>query len=123
MSQCHIFTVSDDEGPPDILEGNSVWTEQLAEQNADIEEAEAPILEEAEEAEVPEDAETVPEPMIAWKPPTSKHSTSPFLLAFTVWCDRVNISRANYAALLEVIHLAPDNLEVWKHLPNKLDTL
>jgi hypothetical protein len=115
--------VSDDEGRPDILEGNTVWTEQLAEQNADIEEAEAPVLQEAEEAEAPGDAETVPEPTIAWKPPTSKHPMSPFLFAFAVWCDRVNISRPDYAALLEVIHLARDNPDVWKHLPNTLDTL
>ncbi|KAH0605898.1 uncharacterized protein H6S33_004355 [Morchella sextelata] len=48
---------------------------------------------------------------------------SPFLFAFAVWCDRVNISRPDYAALLEVIHLARDNPDVWKHLPNTLDTL
>jgi hypothetical protein len=47
------------------LEGNTVWIEQLVEQNADVEETEAYVLEETEEAEAPGDAETVPEPTIA----------------------------------------------------------
>jgi hypothetical protein len=48
---------------------------------------------------------------------------SPFLFAFAVWFGRVNISRPDHAALLEVINLARDNLKVWKHPPNTLDTL
>lgn len=47
----------------------------------------------------------------------SKSPMSPFLFAFAVWGDRANISRSDYAALLEVIQLARDTPEVWEQLP------
>jgi hypothetical protein len=95
-------TDSDSE-PGDVQEGSNIWTPQLEAQNRALEE---------------EAAES-----IAWEAPTSKSPMSTFLFAFAVWCDRANISRSDYAALLEVIQLARDTPEVWKQLPKTLDTL
>jgi hypothetical protein len=116
----------DDEAPIDadddispILEGNDIWTPQLQQQIEQID-ALADVL-----APNTASSEHVSSPKVAWAtstPPAAVPMT-PFLFAFAVWCDRASISRSDYAALLEVIQLARNTPEVWKQVPNTLDTL
>lgn len=114
------------------LEGQDIWTPQLYDQNRGLaaaalgEEVEMAITAETAETEVGTEAPLYTNPglsKVAWEAPKSGRPLSAFLLAFAVWCDRIDLSRADYSAFYEVVKLSYDNRESWKELPKKLDTL